>query len=85
MKKLILVVAVFVFAVGSAFTTKVVDNPIGWAHISSGDVHAPTDNANCTVKPLGTSCSIFVVGTGTISTVYDSQGDIGLPGKVMRF
>jgi Family of unknown function (DUF6520) len=83
MKKLILVAAVFVFAIGSAFTTKSVFNPTGWSKDSGGNVISGiTNDPNCALNGGDTNCSI---PNQALSACYDTQTDIQVAHKELKF
>lgn len=82
MKKTILVAAIFVFAIASAFTTRAF-NVTGWANDSSGNpVSAATNESGCALN-LITNCSI-TVSSKTYKPVYDAQANIGDPTKILK-
>ena len=83
MKKTILIAAVSIFAIGSAFSTKAFFNPTGWAHVGTQDVSGVTDDPACQVQSTGTNCTIVVNGN-TVPTVYDLKADIGVSSKILR-
>lgn len=83
MRKRILIVAAFVFAIASAFTTKAF-NVTGWANDGLGNpVSGTVDQSNCTINNTGANCTMTVAGTA-FGTVYDSQADINVSGKVLK-
>ena len=83
MKKLILVAAVFVFAVGSAFTTKSVFNPIGWSKDSGGHVISGlTNDPNCALSGGSVNC---MIPSQALSACYDTKADIQVVNKELKF
>jgi hypothetical protein len=84
MKKTILIVAVFVMAIGSAFTTqKAFTNPIGWARVAGIDRSGPTDSPNCAANGGATNCYI-VVNSTHVTPVYNSEANIGVAAFILK-
>jgi hypothetical protein len=82
MKRTILIAAIFMFAIASAFTTKAF-NVTGWANNGLGNpVSASTNEAGCALNPT-INCSITVSGV-TYNPVYDAQANIGDPNKILK-
>jgi hypothetical protein len=75
-KTRIFMIAAFVLAVGSAFTSAKVHsyNPTGWYPNGSSCSSAATNQPNCSTSNTGSNCSI-TVGLSNFGTVYDSQTD----------
>jgi hypothetical protein len=72
-KSVILMSAAFVLAIGSAFTTKVL-NPTGYYNTGSSIVSGATDNSACQVQTSGSLCTINFQGND-VSPVYDTEDD----------
>jgi hypothetical protein len=69
-KSAILMSVAFVLAIGSAFTSKLV-NPTGYKVVSGATRSGETNNANCAVQASGTDCSFQFSGS-PVSPVYSS-------------
>lgn len=62
----------FVLAIGSAFTAKKFDNPIGYKLVA-GVLHSgPTNNPGCVAQASGVQCTIVISGSPA-SPVYASE------------
>jgi hypothetical protein len=83
MKKTMLFVAVAALVgAASAFSPKVQSS--GWYRVGTSDFNAPVDQGDCQLN-LPQNCSITDDNAIVHTPVYDSQADINVAGKELKF